>query len=741
DRDARQALGVACYSTFIRGLLDLTDNRVGGVVVAPPDVRRHDGDDPYLVVAADKGTATFSDIANGIAAEYGFWFGDAFASGGSQGYDHKAMAITARGAWVSVQRHFRELGVDVQRDRVSAIGIGDMSGDVFGNGMLQSETIALVAAFNHLHVFVDPDPDLGASYAERQRLFALPRSNWADYDRSLISSGGGVFSRQAKSIAITAEMRAVFGLRAERLTPDELIHELLKAPVDLIWNGGIGTYVKASSETHADVGDKANDALRVNGSELRCRVVGEGGNLGLTQLGRVEAALAGVALNTDFIDNSGGVDCSDHEVNIKLLLGEVMAAGDLTEKQRNLLLEAMTDDVAELVLTNNYRQAQALALIDRHARGRLGEYQRFVARMEAEQGLDRHLEQLPDAEELAARVRAGGGLTRPELAVLLAYAKAFVKSRLVDAEIVRDPFAQRFADAEFPQVFNERFSERYGEHYVHAHIVATQIANDLVHHMGVTFPVQLQEYTGASVEQVVRAWLVVREVFAIAERFRRIEALHGVPMETRDALMLAIMRLGRRACRWFLRHRRERLDPAALVAAFAEPAAQLAETWVRAAADQGAEIGGRRDALIAEGVPEDLAVLGVDAGNQVASLAIIDTAQQADSPLEAVGPLYVELARRLRLDQLSTAIAGIDPQSLWQAMERDALLDDLVTHTGTLCGCVLRDGEHLADWQSAHDAFSADWARIVAEVLREEAGDFSMYAMAVRKFGDLVRAL
>lgn len=742
DRDERQALGVACYSTFIRGLLDLTDNRVAGTVVPPPDVRRHDGDDPYLVVAADKGTATFSDIANGIAAEYGFWFGDAFASGGSQGYDHKKMGITARGAWVSVQRHFRELGVDVQRDRVSVIGVGDMSGDVFGNGMLQSGAIALVAAFNHLHVFVDPDPDLAASFAERERLFALPRSNWADYDQSLISSGGGVFSRQAKSVAITPEMRRAFDIRADRLTPDELIHELLKAPVDLIWNGGIGTYVKATDESHGDAGDKANDAVRVDGAKLRCRVFGEGGNLGLTQRGRVEAALAGVALNTDFIDNSGGVDCSDHEVNIKLLLGEVMAAGDLTEKQRNVLLEAMTDEVAELVLTNNFRQAQALALVDGHARGRVGEYQRFVACMEAEQGLDRRLEQLPDAEALAARVRTGAGLTRPELAVLLSYAKAFVKSRLVDAEIVRDPFAQRFAESEFPSVFNERFADRYPEHYVHAHIVATQMANDLVHHMGVTFPVQLQEYTGASVEQVVRAWLVVREVYAIAERFRRIEALEDVPMATRDALMLSIMRLGRRACRWFLRHRRDRLDPQALVDAFAGPVAGLTETWVRAAGDENGSAAERRDALLAEGVPEDLAVLGVDAGNQVASLAIIDAALKAERGFDQVGPLYVELARRLHLDVLSAAIGRIEPQSLWQAMERDALLDDLVTHTGTLCGCVLRDGEiTLADWQKAHGAFTADWERIAGEVLREEGGDFSMYAMAVRKFGDLVRAL
>ena len=464
----------------------------------PQNVRRHDGDDPYLVVAADKGTATFSDIANGIAEAYGFWFGDAFASGGSHGYDHKKMGITARGAWVSVQRHFLERGLDVQRDPFTAIGIGDMSGDVFGNGLLQSETTNLVAAFNHLHIFIDPNPDAAASHGERARLFALPRSGWNDYDAALISAGGGIFARQAKSIEISPEMRARFDLQVDRMTPDELVHALLKAPVDLIWNGGIGTYVKAAGETHGDAGDKANDAVRVNGAELRCRVFGEGGNLGLTQLGRVEAALAGVALNTDFIDNSGGVDCSDHEVNIKLLLGEVVAAGDMTAKQRNELLESMTEEVSDLVLTNNFRQAQVLALIERHARGRLGEYQRFIATMVSDQGLDRRLEQLPSSEALSERVRSGGHLTRPELAVLLSYAKAYVKERIVDTTLVHDPRARTFGETMFPASFNARFAERFPEHYVHAHIVATQLANDVIHHMGVTFPVHVQEYTGGS---------------------------------------------------------------------------------------------------------------------------------------------------------------------------------------------------------------------------------------------------
>ncbi|HSX69374.1 MAG TPA: NAD-glutamate dehydrogenase domain-containing protein, partial [Pseudomonas sp.] len=391
-RDDIQAEAIACYRIFISGLLDVTDNLKEGKVVPPEGVVRHDPDDPYLVVAADKGTATFSDIANGIAQDYGFWLGDAFASGGSAGYDHKGMGITAKGGWVSVQRHFRERGIDVQKDPVTVIGIGDMAGDVFGNGLLLSDQLQMVAAFNHLHIFIDPNPDPARSFAERQRMFALPRSSWADYDAKLISEGGGIFLRSAKSIAISPQMKARFDIAADKLAPNELINALLKAPVDLLWNGGIGTYVKSSKESHADVGDKANDGLRVNGNELRAKVVGEGGNLGMTQLGRVEYGLNGGASNTDFIDNAGGVDCSDHEVNIKILLGEIVAAGDMTGKQRNTLLAEMTDDVGNLVLGNNYKQTQALSLAERRARERLAEYKRLMAALEAAGKLDRALE-------------------------------------------------------------------------------------------------------------------------------------------------------------------------------------------------------------------------------------------------------------------------------------------------------------------------------------------------------------
>ena len=747
DRDGIQKLGVACYSTFIRGLLDLSDNRIEGRVVPPDRIRRHDGDDPYLVVAADKGTATFSDIANAIALEYGFWLGDAFASGGSQGYDHKKMGITARGAWVSVQRHFFERGVDVQKDPVTVLGIGDMSGDVFGNGMLLSRSILLVAAFNHQHIFIDPDPDPDAAFAERRRLFDLPRSSWADYDPQLISSGGGVFSRQQKSITVTPAMRLRFDLKSERMAPEELIHELLKAPVDLIWNGGIGTYVKASGEAHADVGDKTNDGLRVNGAELRCKVVGEGGNLGLTQLGRVEAALSGVGLNTDFIDNAGGVDCSDHEVNIKILLSEVMASGDLTLKQRNMLLEEMTESVAGLVLANNARQTQAISIAQRHCSGRLSEYLRFLHRMEAEQDLDRTLEQLPSDTELLDRQRAGAAFTRPELAILLSYSKTFIKERLLGSGIAEDPSVARFVEHQFPERFNENFRDELPRHYLYEHIVATQVANELVDHFGITCVTHLQEYIGGDTAEVARALLVVREVFGIATLFERLGRLRQeVPMPLQLELMVELMRLGRRGARWFLRHRRGRLAVGQQVAFYAPRVEELRRT--RAALKGLDAYAGEAEVmarLTGEGVPEELAMIAAHANRAVEDLSIIDAAERANHSVTTTAEVYAQIASRLDQAAVSAALGAVHPQNLWQAMERDALLDDLVTHTCTLTGRVLAgsdaDDVDPEAWLDGRPAFVSSWGEIVAGLLRDGQGDFSMYAMGLRKLGDLLRTL
>jgi glutamate dehydrogenase len=485
------------YVTLVRGLLDVTDNLVDGAVVHPPDTRVLDEDDPYLVVAADKGTAAFSDTANAVAEELGFWLGDAFASGGSSGYDHKALAITARGAWESVKRHFRELGRDALQEPFTAVGIGDMSGDVFGNGMLYTEQTRLVAAFDHRHVFVDPSPDAAVGYAERKRLFELPGSSWDDYDRSKISIGGGVWARSAKSVDVSAEAAAALGIESGPLTPTELIRAILRAPVDLLWNGGIGTYVRASAETDADVGDRANDALRVSGKELRALVVGEGGNLGFTQPGRIEYARAGGRINTDFIDNSGGVDCSDHEVNLKILLGIAVARGDLTRKQRDELLADVAEDVTRHVLYDNYLQAQIISQEAAASAGRIRDYEDLMAALEAEGLLDRGLEHLPSTEEMAERERSGTAMVRPELAVLLAYAKRSLKSALLGSALPDDPYLERDLRRYFPPLVVERFGHLLPDHPLRRELVATIVANDVVDAQGITFVSRSVAETGS----------------------------------------------------------------------------------------------------------------------------------------------------------------------------------------------------------------------------------------------------
>ncbi|HBK46539.1 MAG TPA: glutamate dehydrogenase, partial [Xanthomonadaceae bacterium] len=556
DRDAVQAEGIACYKLFIQGLLDITDNIVGGKIVAPPQVVRHDQDDPYLVVAADKGTATFSDIANGLALDHGFWLGDAFASGGSVGYDHKGMGITARGAWESVKRHFRAMGRDCQSEDFSCVGIGDMSGDVFGNGMLLSRHIRLVAAFDHRHIFLDPNPDAASSFAERERLFKLPRSSWADYDARLISKGGGVYPRTLKSIEISAPVREALGLDAsvKSLSPNELMNAILKAPVDLFWNGGIGTYVKASTESNADVGDRANNGLRVNGGELRCKVVGEGGNLGLTQLGRIEAALqAGVLLNTDFIDNSAGVDTSDHEVNIKILLNDVVQAKKLSYDARNKLLASMTDEVADLVLWDNIRQNQALSLMERMSVRRLGSKQHFIRTLEKQGLLDRQIEFLPSDAELSARKARGLGLTRPELAVLLSYSKLVAFQQLLESDIPEDPYLSKELQRYFPQPLQKKYADAMERHRLKREIIATAVTNTTINRMGATFLMRMQEDTGRNIAEVAKAYTISRETLDARALWTQIDALDGqVPESVQIDALEVIWRLQRSFVRWLL---------------------------------------------------------------------------------------------------------------------------------------------------------------------------------------------
>ncbi|HET9187363.1 MAG TPA: NAD-glutamate dehydrogenase, partial [Acidothermaceae bacterium] len=637
DRDAQQAEVVHCYETLIRGLLDLTDNLVttpaGRQTMPPADTVRHDGDDSYLVVAADKGTATFSDIANGISAEYGFWLGDAFASGGSAGYDHKAMGITARGAWESVKRHFRDVGVNCQTTDFTCVGIGDMSGDVFGNGMLLSRHIKLVAAFDHRHVFIDPDPDPASSFEERSRLFALPRSSWADYNTALISKGGGVWPRTAKAVPVSPEMAAALGIPETPLAPSDLMRAVLRAPVDLLWNGGIGTYVKSHTETNVDVGDRANDAIRVDGRDLRCKIVGEGGNLGFTQRGRIEFALAGGRINTDAIDNSAGVDTSDHEVNIKILLDVAARSGRLDSAERGPLLAGMTDEIAALVLRDNYAQNLALACSQAQAPATLHVHAAYIDLLEKQGHLSRALEQLPDADTIAERRAAGLGLMRPEIAVLLAYAKITTTQDIAASDLSDDIFAQQALVEYFPSGLREPFAVAMAEHPLLREIIATQLANQLVNYSGATFVARLAGETTASTAEIVRAHTAARQVFDTDAIWADIEALDDlVTSEVQTSLLIVVRYLLDRASRWFLANRRPPMDVPETVSRL-EPGvrAVLADLGETLRGDQAERFAAEQQRLVEAGVAPALARRAIALGEGLNALSIVEIALRANS--------------------------------------------------------------------------------------------------------------
>jgi len=748
-RDEIQAEAVACYRVFVSALLDITDNLSHGEVVPPANVLRYDGDDPYLVVAADKGTASFSDIANGVAADYAFWLGDAFASGGSSGYDHKRMGITARGAWVAVQRHFRELGLDVQKDPITVIGIGDMSGDVFGNGLLQSPSVRLLAAFDHRHVFVDPDPDPAQGFAERRRLFELPRSSWADYDPALISPGGGVFPRGAKSILVSPQMRERFAIVAERLTPGELISALLRAPVDLLWNGGIGTYVKSSQESHADIGDKANDAIRVNGCELRARVVGEGGNLGCSQLGRVEYCLSGGASNTDFIDNAGGVDCSDHEVNIKILLGKVLAAGDMTGKQRDCLLQEMTDAVAERVLNNIYKQTQALSLAERRARLHPGEFRRLIDALEHGGRLDRALEYLPADEQLVERLAGGRSLSRPELAVLISYSKIDLKESLLGSAVPDNDYLLRDMEGAFPALLVERFAVQMRSHPLRREIVATQVANDLVNHMGLTFVQRLKESTGMGAAAVAEAYVIVRDIFHLPHWFRQIESLdHQVPAELQLTLMDELTRLGRRATRWFLRNRRGELDVARDVAHFGPRVAALGlrlDELLEGSTRKQWQL--RYRAYVEAGVPELLARLVAGTGYLYTLLPILEAADVTEREPAVVAAAHFAVGGALELPWFLQQITNLPVENQWQALAREAFRDDMDGQQRAITIALLQMvggpeevEARVAVWLEQRLPMVERWRATLAELRAAGSTDYAMFAVANRELADLAQS-
>ncbi len=748
ERDAWLAEGVACYKTFICGLLDITDNLVVGETVAPERVVRHDSDDSYLVVAADKGTATFSDIANEISSDYGFWLGDAFASGGSAGYDHKAMGITARGAWVSVRRHFREMGIDCQNEDFTAVGIGDMSGDVFGNGMLLSEHTKLVAAFDHRDIFLDPDPDPASSFAERRRLFDLPRSSWRDYDTSLISEGGGVFSRLQKSIPVSAQVRRALGIddKVSSMTPHELMRAILLADVDLLWNGGIGTYVKGSTETHADAGDKSNDPIRVNGSDLRCRCVGEGGNLGLTQAGRVEYARNGGRINTDFIDNSAGVDTSDHEVNIKILLDRVVAQGDLTGKQRNDLLVSMTDEVGELVLADNYEQNLALASAVANASGLLHVHEDWMRRLERQGLLNRELEFLPSRKQVTERLDKGQGLSAPELAVLLAYTKIVLADELIATDLPDDPFLRSDLFRYFPSKMRQEYRAQMEEHPLRREIIVTQIVNALVNGAGMTYFHRLSGETGGPASEITRANFLAREIYgsdALLEEIASYDNKIDASVQTR--MRLEVRTLVERASRWLVTNRRPPMDSDAIVDFF-EVVVQrvLAELPELLTGQELEAYEKRRDALVAESVPEDLARRIAALPPAYSILGVVDTAKRDElDPLE-VARVHFTLGEALGLPALATRILALPRKDRWQTMARAALRDELHSVHAQLTAQVLAETEaggaaaaRVAEWEKQEDIAVMRAVATLGEICSDEHADLARLSVGLR----VVRAL
>ncbi|MFB9378697.1 NAD-glutamate dehydrogenase [Kineococcus gynurae] len=775
DREAWWAEGVASYKTFISGLLDVTDDlRVtdtpgGGTerrTVPPVDVVRYDGDDPYLVVAADKGTATFSDIANAISVERDFWLGDAFASGGSVGYDHKAMGITARGAWESVRRHFRELDHDVQTEPTTVVGVGDMSGDVFGNGMLLSREILLVAAFDHRHIFLDPDPEPAAAHAERQRLFELPRSSWADYDASLISAGGGVFPRSAKSVPISREVARRLGLEESvtSLSPPELMRAILAAPVDLFWNGGIGTYVKASTESHADVGDKANDAVRVDGVDLRVRVVGEGGNLGLTQRGRIEAALSGgpveggertgVKLNTDAIDNSAGVDCSDHEVNIKILLDHLVSTQKLDEHDRDETLLRMTDEVGSLVLRDNYEQNVMLSVEGTFAPGLMPAHRRFLEVLQATGAIDRRLEALPSTSELDRRVRDGRPLTMPELSVIAAHAKITLGASVLASDLPDEEWVGQTLRDYFPAELRERFGDSMDEHPLRREIVTTVLVNRVVGTGGLTFAFRAAEETGSEPADVVRAFAVAVAVFGLPEHAAAVEEMDGrVPARVQNTLRQQQQRLLDRAVRWFLHNRPAGIDVSAEIARFGPAVAEIGPRVPELM--RGVDVDGLRSEAqeyLDAGVPSEIALATAALLDQYPLLDVVEIAEASGRSPAEVAQTWFVLAERYGIDGLLTAISALDRTDRWTSLARAALRDDLYSATRDLTASVLEhapedpsgagrvDADAAAEaWEEAHAAAVRRARQTLGELRAADHSDLAALSVALRTLRTVLR--
>ncbi|ADT98657.1 NAD-glutamate dehydrogenase [Mycolicibacterium gilvum] len=753
DRDATREEGVACYRLFIAGLLDITDNvdKISGDVVTPAEVVRRDGDDAYLVVAADKGTATFSDIANDVAKSYGFWLGDAFASGGSVGYDHKAMGITAKGAWESVKRHFREMGIDTQSEDFTVVGVGDMSGDVFGNGMLLSEHIRLLAAFDHRHIFIDPTPDAASSYAERRRLFDLPRSSWDDYDKSLISAGGGVYSREQKSIPISDEARAALGIEgdATEMTPPALMKAILKAPADLLWNGGIGTYIKAETEADADVGDRANDPVRVNGNQVRAKVVGEGGNLGVTSLGRTEFDLCGGRINTDAMDNSAGVDCSDHEVNIKILIDSLVTAGKVAEADRTELLLSMTDEVGRLVLADNESQNDLMGTSRANAASLLNVHARMIKDFVERRGLNRELEALPSEKEILRRTEAGLGLTSPELATLMAHVKLALKDDLLAGELPdQEVFASRLPSY-FPTTLRERFGPDIRSHQLRREIVTTMLVNDVVDTAGISYAYRVAEDVGVAPIDAVRSFAAGDAIFGFGRVWRQIReaGANGVSVAVTDRMTLDLRRLIDRATRWLLNYRPLPLAVGAEINRFADKVAALTPSmpdWLRG--DDKAIVEKEAGEFSAHGVAEDVAYTVATGLYQFSLLDVIDIADIIDRDPAEVADAYFALMDHLGTDGLLTAVSRLSRNDRWHSLARLAIRDDIYGSLRALCFDVLAVGEpdengveKIAEWEMTNRSRISRARRTLTELYESGEHDLATLSVAARQIRSMTR--
>jgi len=749
-RDALQAEGIACYKIFIRALLEISDNIVDHSVKAPEQVVRYDGDDPYLVVAADKGTATFSDIANGISQEYGFWLDDAFASGGSAGYDHKGMGITARGAWEGVKRHFRELGKNIQEQPFTCVGVGDMSGDVFGNGMLLSEKTKLIAAFNHLHIFVDPNPDPAVSFAERKRMFALPRSSWIDYDASKLSKGGAIFERSAKSLSLSPEICEVLKLDRDKVTPTELMRAILLADVELLWFGGIGTYIKASVESHGDAGDKANDQIRINGRQIRAKVLGEGANLGVTQAGRIEAAQAGVRLNTDFVDNSAGVDCSDHEVNIKILMAMLMAQGDLTRKQRDKLLADMTDEVGELVLEDNYLQTQAITVALSESAKRFEDHARLMRLLERDGVLNRTIEGLPDEEAVADRLRDGKGMTRPEFSVLMSYAKIKLYDDLLTSDLPDDEHLVNDLVRYFPAQLRKKYHDAILKHQLRREIIATVMANSIVNRAGPTFAIELTDKTGMGAAEIARAYAVARECFGLRELWTQIQSGDNlIEAATQTEMLRWTIRLIERGSAWLLNNLQQPLDIAATVERFRksiETGVACLETMAPEPELEG--IAQRRSQFESAGASPDLAQHVARIPVLFGACDIARVSEQSKVPVPVAAKAYTEIGDYFGVSWLRLQAVKLPRANHWRKQAVIAVIDDLYALQSRLCLDILAFSDGKFDPKKDNKAIIEAWCqsrsqqvsrltRLLSEFHSSSEVDLAMLAIANRQLRSL----